>query len=329
MAARQSAPVIGALCTAGDDLEAQARENARKHHFDITVGYRYQSSSRHFVGTVEQTQREINHNQIENDYHLFDVAINYELSRRWSLTGSLPILVATRNQLYSPRGLYHVHGIGDMTAGVRTWIFRPPTESGGNIALGISLKMPTGKANSQDYAVANGKTIIATADQSIQAGDKGWGFALDTQAYKRTYFHTTLYFSGAWLFNPENTNGVLTFRSRANERVMSVADQYLWRGGLAHAVPKIKGLVASIGGRMEGVPVRDAFGRSDGFRRPGYAISVDPGFIYSRGRDLFSCNIPWAVERNRKTSVTDIQNHTHGDAAFADYALIFSYSRHF
>ena len=153
--------MIGALCTAGDnDLEAQARENARKHHFDITVAYRYQSSSRHFIGTNEQRQREINHNQIENDYHLFDVAINYELNRRWSLTGSLPVLVATRNQLYSPRGLYHVHGIGDMTAGVRAWIFRPPTESGGNISLGVSLKMPTGKANSQDYAVANGKTIF-------------------------------------------------------------------------------------------------------------------------------------------------------------------------
>ena len=81
--------------------------------------------------------------------------------------------------------------------------------------------------------------------------------------------------------------------------------------------------------RIEGVPVRDAFGKSDGFRRPGYAISVDPGFLYSRGRYLFACNIPWAVERNRRRSVADIQNHTHGDAAFADYALIFSLSRRF
>jgi hypothetical protein len=35
------------------------------------------------------------------------------------------------------------------------------------------------------------------------------------------------------------------------------------------------------------------------------------------------------VERNRKTSVTDYRNHTHGDAAFADYALIFTASRRF
>ena len=65
----------------------------------------------------------------------------------------------------------------------------------------------------KDFGVTNGKAIIATADQSIQAGDKGWGFALDTQAYRRTYFHTMLYFSGSWLFNPRNTNGVPATKS--------------------------------------------------------------------------------------------------------------------
>jgi hypothetical protein len=28
------------------------------------------------------------------------------------------------------------------------------------------------------------------------------------------------------------------------------------------------------------------------------------------------------MERNRKISVTDLENHTHGDAAFADYTVI-------
>ena len=88
----------------------------------------------------------------------------------------------------------------------------------------------------------NGDAIIATADQSIQAGDGGTGFALDIQAYKPTYFNSTLYFSGTYLFNPRNTNGVRTFRTRRGEDVMSVADQYLYRGGVSHAVPKTRGL---------------------------------------------------------------------------------------
>jgi hypothetical protein len=322
--------VIGALCDDGGDLEARARENSRSHHFDVTIGYRYQSSSRHFIGTVEQTQREVNHNQVENDVHFMDIAFDYQLTPRWTLTGSLPIMVATRNQVYAPKGYYHVHGIGDSTVGVRGWLFRPPTESGGNIAFGVSLKMPTGRDNSADYGVtSSGQRVVATADQSIQLGDGGWGFSLETQAYRRIWFHNMLYFSGSYLFNPQDTNGVNTFRTRRGETVMSISDQYLYRGGIGHAVPKIRGLSATIGGRMEGVPVRDAFGKSNGFRRPGYTISVDPGLMYSRGRDLWSVNVPWAVERNRRVSVPDLANHSHGDAAFADYLLLFSYSRHF
>ena len=319
--------MLGALCNDAADLQARARENASRHHFNIAIGYRYQDSSRHFIGTDEQKQRELLHNQVENSIHLFDVAIDYQLTSRWSLTGSLPVMVATRHQ---GSGLFHVHGIGDATVGARAWIFRPPTESGGNIAIGFSLKIPTGKADSADYAFnSKGQSSIQTSDQSIQLGDGGWGFSLDTQAFHRTYFHSMLYFSGSYLFNPQDTNGVKTFRKAPGEEVMSVSDQYLYRGGISHRLPWFKGLVGSIGGRMEGVPVRDAFGKSDGFRRPGYAIDVDPGFIYSRGRDLWSVNVPWAVERNRRASVSDIANHTHGDAAFADYVLLLSYSRHF
>jgi hypothetical protein len=328
VAARQSAPVIGALCSRAE--ERAAKEGHILHPWTITVGYRFQPSSRHFIGTVEQTQREINHNQIQNIYHLFDVAVDYQLSPRWTISGSLPILLAYRNQLYAPKAKYEVAGIGDMSVGMHAAIFRPPTESGGNIVVGMSLKLPTGRDNSQQLALSSsGAPILAVADQSIQAGDGGAGFALDLQAYHPAPFRTMLYFSGTYLFNPRDTNNVPTFRRAAGEQVMSVADQYLYRGGVSHAVPRIRGLTATIGGRIEGVPVRDAFGKSDGFRRPGYAISVDPGFLYTRGRYLFACNIPWAVERNRKRSVADIQNHTHGDAAFADYALIFSLSRRF
>jgi len=328
VAARQSSPVIGDLCATSAGREAQARENSKLHHFDITVGYRYQQSARHFVGTVEQVQREALHTQIENDYHLFDVAINYQLTQRWSLTGSLPILVAKRDQ--RANGIFRTAGIGDSTVGARFWIFRPPTESGGNISFGFSLKMPTGKDNAVDHGVSRGIRQLVTADQSIQAGDGGWGFALETQMFKPIPGRNTLYFSGAYLFNPKDTNGVRTFRTQKGEEIMSVADQYLYRGGISRPAPKIKGLFVSIGGRIEGVPVHDAFGQSNGFRRPGYAIDVDPGFMYALGfKNVFSCNVPFAVERNRTQSVPDIANGRHGDAAFADYALTISYTRHF
>jgi hypothetical protein len=319
--------VLGALCSSGGDAPQAGK---RSHHFDLSIGYRYQASSRHFIGTTEQVQRELTHNQIENDYHLMDFSVSYELSRRWNLDASMPLLVATRNQLYSPKGIYHVTGIGDVTLGGHAWVFRPPTESGGNVSFGVSLKLPTGRDDSTGNAVlSNGTPVVATADQSIQAGDGGWGFNVSTQAYRPFWFRTMLYFSGSYLFNPQDTNGVNTFRTRRYEGVMSISDQYLFRGGFSHRVPRVHGLVATVGGRIEGVPVRDAFGKSDGFRRPGYAISADPGLLYSRHAYTFGVNIPWAVERNRHRSVPDMLNHTWGDAAFADYALTFGMTRHF
>jgi len=343
--------VLGALCSAAptktkaqkeaedaakgpavaDEDRITAREVYKPQPWVITVGYRYQPSSRHFVGTVEQKQREINGNQIQNIYHLFDISVERQLTRRFTATASLPVLFAYRNQLYNPVGKYHVDSIGDMTIGGRAWLFRPPTEGGGNIAVGLSLKLPTGKYNATGVAKnARGETIVATADQSIQAGDGGTGFAIDMQAYRPIWFRSMVYLSGSYLFNPRDTNGVNSFRTRPGETVFSVSDQYLARGGISHSVPRIPGLVVTFGGRMEGVPVRDLLGASNGFRRPGYAISADPGFLYNRWGYVFSCNVPWAIERNRRRSVSDMANGIRtGDAAFADYVLTLGISRRF
>jgi hypothetical protein len=325
VAARQSAPVLGALCSRADH-----RAPPRRQPWTVSIGYRFQPSSRHFVGTVEQKQREAAGNQIQNTYHLFDISVSRMLTPRWTAMAALPVLFAYRNQLYVPRGEFRVRNIGDATVGARAWLLRPPTESGGNIGIGVSLKLPTGQYNAGGAAIGRaGTLVIATADQSIQAGDGGTGFAIDVQAHRPLPFGTMAYFSGGYLFNPRNMNGVSTWRTRRGEEYMSVADQYLYRGGVSHAVPGVPGLTATFGGRMEGVPVRDLLGKSEGFRRPGYAISVDPGLMYARGSYVFAVSTPIAVERNRKRSVPDYQNGIHGDAAFADYAIVIGVSRRF
>jgi hypothetical protein len=58
-------------------------------------------------------------------------------------------------------------------------------------------------------------------------------------------------------------------------------------------------------------------------------ISIEPGLAYSYHNNSLNISAPWAMERNRKISTADIQNHTHGDAAFADYTIIAAYTRHF
>lgn len=317
--------MLGVLCSRPKDGKPY-----RPARWEATLGYRFLPSHRHFIGTVEQKQRAVLGTEIRNNANLFDFSVNYQATPRWSLNASIPVVYTTRNQLYVPRGEFTAAGQGDATFGAFAWIFKPPTESQRNIGVGLSMKVPTGRYNVTGNALdARGNPIVATADQSIQPGDGGVGVVATINAYSPTYFHSWLYFQGTYLFNPRNTNGVNSFRSRPLESVLSVSDQYLYRGGVSRTVPGVKRLAVSLGGRIEGVPVRDAFGKSEGFRRPGYAISVDPGVMYSVGRYTFSLNVPWAVERNRKKSVSDYQYRIHGDAAFADYSILFSVSRRF
>lgn len=325
MAARTGTPGLGVLAKTTCGI----RENVHPKLWTVSFGYRYQQSFRHFVGTEEQKQREVNRNQIYNLYHLVDFGIERQLTRRWSAFAGIPLIFTHRNQLYAPSGKQVVNGIGDATFGFRSWIFKPPTESGDNISVGVSLKVPTGDYRATTQAVRAGQVITASNDISMMAGDGGTGFAVDISGYKSMPRRTMLYGSALWLFNPRNTNGVSTFRAARGEEFFSVSDQYLFRGGAGHPIPWIKGLAGSFGLRMEGVPVRDVFGKSEGFRRPGYGLSLDPGLLYARGLYTFSLNGPWAVRRNRRASVPDIARGAHGDAAFADYTILFGLTRRF
>ncbi len=325
MAARRSAPVLGVLCE-------RPKEGGipKKTRWEAGFGYRYLNSFRHYVGTVEQKQRETLGTQIVNDTHIFDFSLSYQLNNRWGVYAAVPFVRNYRNQLYVPTGVFTNFAQGDATVGARAWLFRPPTESRSNVAIGMGLKLPTGRYNLMGTARdRNGNVIQATADQSIQTGDGRVGFSLDLNAYTPFYWRTFLYAQGTYLFNPANTNGVSTFRTRPGETVFSVTDQYLYRGGFTAPMPRLRGWAWSFGGRMEGIPVRDAFGASNGFRRPGYAISIDPGLMYGHRTWTFSLNAPVAVERNRRKSVPDYQNRIHGDAAFADYSIIFGVSKRF
>ena len=326
--------MIGALCSRSahsvGSTGSRVLDPPRRQPWQISIGYRYQPSTRHFRGDVEQHEREEANSEILNIYHLFDVSISRQITRRWTLNASIPILFAYRDQKYPPVGEYRVRSVGDMTVGGRVWLFRPPTESGGNVGLGFNLKLPTGDYNATSPAVnRDGSTVLATADQSIMAGDGRTGFSIDFQAYKPIPWQSMVYFSGAYLFNPADTNGVSTFRRAPHEDVMSVADQYLLRGGISRPLPKLRGFVGTFGARWEGVPARDVIGNSNGFRRPGYAVSLDPGLMYSRGSSVYSVSVPFAIHRDRTRSVPDLRNNSHGDAAFADYAIILGFSRTF
>jgi len=90
---------------------------------------------------------------------------------------------------------------------------------------------------------------------------------------------------------------------------------------------KLHHVSASLGGRLEVIPVHDAIGGSEGFRRPGYIISIEPGITYSAAKATYFVSVPAALSRNRTQSVPDKETtaktgkFAQGDAAFADYVI--------
>lgn len=330
MLARNSAPGIG----------AQATPYLGKGQWNVGVNYRYQFSHRHFVGDEEQQVRAVEESEVENTIHLLDVAVTYALTARLNLSLGLPYLMAERSspirdakRVVIGRHKTSAHGLGDISLMGRMWVLNPKTCLRGNISIGLGLKAPTGDPGKLDDVETLTGQFVRPVDQSIQPGDGGWGVIVELTAFVRLW-RLTPYFTGLYLFNPRVTNGVVTNRTLPGEQIMSVADSFLVTAGTYFSIPGLPsshGLAIKLGLRAEGVPTYDAIGDSDGFRRPGIALSVDPGISYAYERWSFNLSIPAAIYRNRFFSVADLAagNGTHGDAAFADYLILLGVSRVF
>src|SRR5439155_1341411 len=65
---------------------------------------------------------------------------------------------------------------------------------------------------------------------------------------------------------------------------LAVPDVYSARAGIAYALAPARGISLSLGGRIDGIPQGDLIGgRDNSFRRPGYALYLDPGIALRRG----------------------------------------------
>jgi hypothetical protein len=321
-------------CSVGNDLNNNLLE---KGDFQIGMTYRYFKSFRHFRGTEEEPDRVSNNTEVINNSHSWDYSLNYGISNRLYFGLTIPTVINTRSSLYehgrTERHLSFSRGLADIRLGVGYWILNPESHKNGNIAMGLGLKLPTGNFNASDifYNVGtNGEPQVRPVDQSIQPGDGGFGLTLDFQLYQKISTNFFTYFGGFYLFNPRNTNGIRTFRETLspileNESIMSVTDQFSARVGFSYSMSE--NFSISLGSRFEGIPVKDAIGKSDGFRRPGNVLSIDPGISFMKNNFSINLNVPIAIRRERPQSLTDKETEIltgtprNGDAAFADYLI--------
>ena len=301
------------------------------HEWDFAVGYRHQFSYIHFVGPTEQTYRTEDGTEVENKINLENLTATYQLTTRFALTADVPLLTASRHTNDSPI-IYTSAGIGDVSFVASGWVWNPKRARRGNIQVGLGILVPTGKDNVANTVDAlNGKGPVTTiVDYSIQPGQGGWGVPLQWITY-RNWGNNQFYFNGTYAAMLEDINGVLrssTLNPVTLTQYNAVMDQYLLEGGVAHPISKVRGLTVTFGPRLEGVPARNLFptGKDLGFRRPGFAVSAEPGIQYMRHGNVLSLTVARAIYRDRTHSVPDDLTGGHGDAAFANWVWLASYS---
>ncbi len=296
---------------------------------NFAIDYRHQFSFRHFIGPTEQTQRIAQGTEVMNKINLENVVITYQMTPRFSVTAGMPVLSASRRANNSPY-TNTTDGIGDTSFMVSGWLWNPQENKKGNVQLGFGLSLPTGRDNITNMVdKLDGKGLVSSLpDYSIQPGSGGYGLVFQWVAYKNLW-RNQLYFNGSYLATPQDVNSALRSTSlnpATLTQYASISDQYLLEAGIAHSIRQVTGLTVTLGPRMEGVPAHDLIGDSLGFRRPGFAISLEPGFQYARKGSVFTFQFGRAVYRDRTRSVPDIITGGHGDAAFADWVWLASYS---
>lgn len=256
----------------------------------------------------------------------------------------VPLVSNARSSLYEHQdpvkkatvGRFSTHsfGLGDARLAAYYWLLDPKQMTKANVQLGFGLKLPTGDYKYGDYFhISDTSTRLGPVDQSIQLGDGGGtGLTVEANTFYSMSHNTSLYANAYYLINPREQNGVSTARGGVpaatallyGTDVMSVPDQYMVRAGASYAA---NNFTLSAGARMECVPVHDLVGGSNGFRRPGYVVSMEPVVAYKLKRSQVYISVPYAVARARTQSVPDkirtrITNTPFtGDAAFADYSI--------
>jgi len=314
-------------------LSAEGISYLRADQWDVAVSYRYLHSDKVFVGDKESPALEHPNGPIL-DLHSIDVTLAYAINSRLSAGLTVPFLSA---ELSSVRdhgdGLRHhtsAAGLGDVRLVGNVWVLDPEKHQNGNWAIGVGFKAPTGDEQSADKYYSPTGVDLRPVDVSGQPGDGGWGLVLESQAFFQLMTNTFVYANGSYLINPrEHNDAILRTSAPGNPIYHSVPDQYLARVGISQGIRPVQGLSVTLGGRIDGMPAHDLIGGSGGFRRPGYAVAVEPGLNYSRGNYNVSLTTPVAVYRNRMQSVSEKKAGIHGGGGFADFLIVLNATRRF
>jgi hypothetical protein len=318
--------------------------------FQLSVGWRQARATQSYNGFY--VNRNFSHNwQPYERMSIMDVSARYIVNSRVSVSVTLPIVDNNFSMLYPPNGPgqgvrsgVNAIGIGDITVFGQSYLLKPIDHPFGNVALGLGLKIPSGNWNLQgDLPNLTGTGFMQRAiyPPAIMPGDGGTGIIFGINGFKQfrrsIWRGQTVFGSATYLSNPRDTNGTNSIVSGfgvpiapqfANELTNSVTDSFNVQVGWSIKIPgtwdkpKLQGLRGRLSFNWEGIPVHDLFGKSDGYRQPGYIMSVAPGLTYAIGRKLFIAEVPIVFNRYinaRKSAVPDLNQNADGSVSAAAF----------
>jgi len=294
------------------------------------VGYRRLTANQWFVGT--QISPPPGGEPVNFEIHTVNLNATFAVTERFDLTLTVPFISGQFSAKVWPDGIRHTQsssGVGDLSLVASVWLQNPATHSEGNVALGLGVKAATGSNTvSSSYYAATGP-VPFTAHQGIQPGDGGWGVIVQAQAYRKLFRRAFAYVSGSYLISPRALSGVAA--RFPGDSSWSVPDIYSGRLGLAYALWPDQGISVSLGGRIDGLPVHDRVGGGDnGFRQPGYVISIDPGVAVTRGAETFTLSVPVRAHANRLRNTLEWAGGKPGGGGdFAKVLVFLGYSHRF
>lgn len=314
------------------DLGGEGQAYQRGGRWRLTVAYRRLLSRDWYIGSTSSPDQAPGGSVPVFRINSLLADLAYSINDRIRVRVSVPYSAGSLTRVWPDRQSHRqtAAGVGDISLAGDLWLGDPKGHENGNIGLGLGVKMPTGRHDigSQFYTATG--PVGFPADQTIQPGDGGWAVTLQTQAFRRLAETWFLYGSGSYMVSPRAETDVKQSPA-ATAANWSVPDVYSARLGAAFSAFPDLGVSVSLGGRLDGIPLRDLVGGGDEttIKRTSRIIYADPGLSLTRGRSTFTLSVPVRLYVNRFKSLLEERSGGLGGGGFAKYLVFASASYRF
>jgi hypothetical protein len=313
--------------------------------FQLSGHYRWYDASVPYTGNIQLVNIERENTQDIFNSHQLSFSLQYRLNNRFRFFASIPLSYQQKSSIWEhslvndyrvafERRVTEGIGLGDILLGGGFQLLNPNKYTASRLEVGAALKVPSGQYQATDIWYNAGPQradVVRPVDQAIQPGDGTWGVLLSLKGTWKLWSFLGIYGETFYLSTPKDLNGVYNYRPFVSaiwseEGENSATDQYMARGGISIRAPRSP-LSLHSGIRVDGVPVNDIFGASEGFRRPGYAVSWENSLMLQAKDFRVYLALPYIYYQTRLDSRPELRYEAktglnrQGESSFARFML--------